>query len=760
MPAKLPPSIEPYGSYRAWLEALEGYADQIAYAELLRAEPLKKAEYSGEFSGVLAALGLSPFTHQAEAFRALEAGEHVVLATPTASGKSLVYQAPALKAALEDGTALLVFPTKALARDQERRLLAMEKALGLPRTTYTYDGDTYSEKRRRARASGRLILTNPDMLHFGILPRHPEWARFLGRLRYLVVDELHYYRGVFGSHAGMIFRRLLRLARYYGASPQIVAASATIQNPAEHAGRLFGEAFVAIRRAGSRTEREFVLWRPKALDPTGEVRRSPNIEAALLAEHAAASDLKTLVFANSRKSVELIGKYTRGSPFAEKIRTYRAGYTAKDRRKLEEAFKAGEIAVLVATNALELGIDIGDLDAVVLVGFPGSMMSLWQRAGRAGRGDRRALVVWIPREDPLDAYYEDHPDRLVGGEPEAAVADPFNPYLYPLHAHAAARELPIREDEPIWRPELAGEGFVVREGRVYTPLKDPHHRIVLRGSGPTFRLKDPFGKTIGYLDERQAYWEAHPGAVFLHQGESYLVKRLDLGRREIELLPSLEDYYTQPLATTEVLAEDGEEVHPGVWVGRVEIVEQVVGYVKKRYLTEAVLEEVALEMPEIRFATEAVWFHVEPEWLADEKGLAFATEALLPSGIHALEHTMIGLLPLFVLAERADIGGVSYPAYPHPLPSGGGRPTIFIYDGHPGGVGYAREGARRFAEWIAATRDRLKSCPCEDGCPRCILSPKCGNQNRYLDKGAALRLAEALTRRYPVPAGAQPGTST
>jgi len=748
VPAKLPPAIESFGSYRAWLKEIEGYADQIAYAELLRAEPLRKTEYAGAFSGVLAALGLSPYEHQAEAFRAIEAGRHVVLATPTASGKSLVYQAPALKAVLEGETALFVFPTKALARDQEQRLLSMEKALGLPRTTFTYDGDTASEKRKRAREQGSLVLTNPDMLHYGILPRHPEWAGFLGRLRYLVVDELHYYRGVFGSHAGMIFRRLLRLARYYGARPQIVASSATIKNPAEHAERLFGEAFLAVRRTSSRTEREFVLWRPKALDQTGEVRRSPNIEAALLAEHAAAYGIKTLIFANSRKSVELIGKYTRSSPFAAQIRTYRAGYTARDRRKLEEAFKKGAISVLVATNALELGIDIGDLDAVVLVGFPGSMMSLWQRAGRAGRGERRALVVWIPREDPLDAYYEDHPDRLTGGEPEAAVADPFNPYLYPLHAHAAARELPLAKTEPLWRPELAGEGFVEREGRIYTTLKNPHRKIVLRGSGATFRLKDPFGKTIGYLDERQAYWEAHPGAVFLHQGESYLVKRLDLERREIELLPSLEDYYTQPLATTEVLAHEGEEVHPGIYVGRVEIVEQVVGYVKKRYLTEAVIEEIPLEMPEIRFATEAVWFHVEPEWLADEKGLAFAMEALLPSGIHALEHTMIGLLPLFVLAERADIGGVSYPAYPHPLPSGGGRPTIFIYDGHPGGVGYAREGAKRFPEWIAATKDRLQSCPCESGCPRCILSPKCGNQNRYLDKGAAFKLAERLALIY------------
>ncbi len=751
MAARLPPAVRPYGGYRAWLEATEGYAGQVAYAELLRAEPLRPVPYRGLYAGVLEALGLQPYPHQAEAFRALEAGAHVVLATPTASGKSLVYQAPALKAALEDGTALLVFPTKALARDQEKRLLALERALGLEeRASYTYDGDTPSEKRRRARTRGRILLTNPDMLHYGLLPRHPDWAGFLGRLRYLVVDELHYYRGVFGSHAGMIFQRLLRLAGYYRARPQVIAASATIANPAEHAGRLFGLAFQEIRRRGALTEREFVLWRPKALDRTGEHRRSPNIEAALLAEHAALAGLKTLIFAGARRSVELIGKYTRGSPAADRIRTYRAGYTAGERRKIEEAFKAGAITVLVSTNALELGIDIGDLDAVVLVGFPGSIMSFWQRAGRAGRAGNRALALWIPREDPLDAYYEDHPERLLGGAVEAAVADPFNPYLYPLHLHAAARELPLRPDEPLYRPELAGEGFVERGGRIHTTVRNPHRRITLRGSGPSFRLKDAFGRTLGTLDERQAYWEAHPGAVFLHMGESYLVKRFDVERREIELLPSLEDYYTQPLATTEILVNAGEEVREGVWLGKVELVEQVVGYVKKRYVTEAVLEEVPLAMPEIRYATEAVWFHVEPGWLAEEKDLALAMEALLPSGIHALEHAMIGMLPLFVLAERADLGGVSYPAYPHPLPSGGGRPTIFIYDGHPGGVGYVREGARRFPEWIAATRDRLAGCPCEAGCPRCVLSPKCGNQNRYLDKGAALRLAEALAARHPL----------
>ena len=742
----LPPGIASYGSYEAWLKDVEGYANQLVYLRTLPALPPKEAAPHGVFAGVLTALGITPYAHQLRAFQELEEGKNVVLATPTASGKSLVFQVPALKAALEEGSALLIFPTKALARDQEARLKAMEAQLALPPLTYTYDGDTPPSKRVRARKEGRILLTNPDMLHFGLLPRHPDWRDFLSRLRYLVVDELHYYRGVFGSHAALIFRRLLRVARHYGAHPQIIAASATIQNPRDHAETLFGEGFTSIREQFSPSKRTFAVWLPKALDKEGQVRRSPNIEAAILAEHAALSGVKTLIFTNSRKSAELIARYAQGSLAPERIKAYRAGYTPKERRALEEAFQSGALTVLVSTNALELGIDIGDLDAVILVGYPGSATSLWQRAGRAGRSGKQALVVWIPREDPLDAYYLEHPDRLVENPPEAALADPENPYIYPQHAHAAARELPLGVDEPLWKPELAGDGFVVRGERVYTTRKNPHRAITLRGRGTSFTLKSHDGKTLGRLDERQAYWEAHPGAIYLHQGEAYYVKSLDPETREIVLLPSLEDHYTQPLAETEIWVKHGDEVLPGVWVGRVELSERVVGYVKKRYLTEAVLEEVALDMPELRFHTEAMWFHLPKNPDRPEEPYPVA-EALLPAGIHALEHTMIGLLPLFVIADRGDIGGVSYPFYPHPLPSEGG-PTVFIYDGHPGGVGYARAGATRFPEWIQATWERLSGCACENGCPSCILSPKCGNQNRILDKHAAREIARALLEKY------------
>ncbi|RDI96642.1 DUF1998 domain-containing protein [Meiothermus sp. QL-1] len=733
----LPSALSPYTSYAEWLCALEGYSGQLRYMRLLPPRPPQKVAYRGPFAGVLQVLGLEPYAYQAEAFGLLEQGAHVVISASTASGKSLVFQVPVLEALLEEETALLVYPTKALAHDQLARLRRMGEALGQADRIYPYDGDTPGRERRKAREKGLALLTNPDMLHFGLLPRHAEWASFLARLRYIVLDELHAYRGVFGSHTALILRRLLRLAWHYGARPQAIAASATIANPAEHAHSLTGLTFHAVGAQMARAEREFGLWVPKALDKEGKVRRSANLEAALLARHAAAQGLRFLVFTNARRTAELVARYAAD----ERVKPYRAGYTAAERRRLERALQEGSLRVLVSTSALELGVDIGGLDGVILLGYPGSVSAFWQRAGRAGRGDERALVLWIPREDPLDAFFEAHPELLLESPPEAAVADPANRVLYPLHAHCAARELPIEPSspDPLYHPGLPILPPLIRKGeRLYSPSRDPHRALVLRGLGRNFTLRDGSGRVLGSLDERQAYWEAHPGAVYLHQGESYLVRNLDLEKREVVLLPGLEDYYTEPRAQTEIEVLEGEEVQPGVWVGAVRLREWVTGYVKKRYISEAVLEEVPLAMPELCFETEAVWFHP-----------CSSLQAQLPGGLHALEHTLIGLLPLFVLAERQDVGGVSYPFYPRPLPSEGGA-TVFIYDGYPGGVGYARAAARQFPRWVKAAHDLLRTCPCEAGCPRCILSPKCGNGNQHLDKQAALWLAEELCRRYPV----------
>jgi len=780
----LPKELLPYSNYAEWLRGLqaahsagryatnlEGYAGQLKFARTLPPKPPETCDYEGIFAGVLSALGIAPYTFQAEALGRLEQGHNVVLSTSTASGKSLVFQVPVLKAVLEGGTALLLYPTKALAHDQLGRLRLMGETLEVADRIFSYDGDTPDSQRKKARERGQAILTNPDMLHFGILPRHAEWAQFLSKLQYIVTDELHAYSGVFGTHTALILQRLIRLAKHYGANPQIVSASATIANPADHAYNLTGLDFVQVSATPSRAEREFAVWIPKFLDKEGKSRRSANVEAALLAKYAAETGLRTLVFTNARRTAELVARYAAD----ERVQPYRAGYTAQERRRLEEALTTGEIRVLVSTSALELGVDIGGLDVVILLGYPGSLSSFWQRAGRAGRGERRSLVVWIPREDPLDSFYENQPELLLASPPESAVADPDNPVLYPLHAHCAARELPLEPLEPFFKPWLA-QNLIEKYGRFYTGKRAPHGDLVLRGFSQGFTLRDNEGKLLGTLDERQAYWEAHPGAVYLHMGESYLVRNLDVERREIVLLPGLEDYYTQSRAETEIDVLGGEEIVKGVWVGPVTMRERVTGYVKKRFFSETVLEEVQLSMPELTFQTEAVWFHptegmeviptletgfetfpdtlrptpdprINARW-PDKTTLL--TEAMVPSAIHALEHTLIGLLPLFVLAERQDVGGVSYPFYPKPLPSGSG-PTVFIYDGYPGGVGYARAAARQFARWVGATRDLLSSCLCEGGCPRCILSPKCGNGNQYLDKATARMLAEVLATKYARP---------
>ncbi|MEN2983209.1 MAG: DEAD/DEAH box helicase [Thermus sp.] len=727
----LPEALKGFASYREWLEEDPEFRGRIVFARTLPPKPPRREAYGGAFAGVLQALGLKPFTHQKEALLQVEAGRNLVMAYSTAAGKSLVFQAPVLKAALEGATSLLLFPTKALAHDQLRRLRAMAETLGV-KGVYPYDGDTHGDLRRKAREEGLVLLSNPDMLHFGLLPRHGDWAPFLSRLRYLVLDELHAYRGVFGTHVALVLFRLLRLARHYGANPQVIAASATIGNAREHAETLTGLPFVELRETVARSEREVLVLLPKALDKKGERRRSPLLEAAYLARALAEGGLRGLVFVGARKSAELIARYAAHPA----VRPYRAGYTARERRRLEEALKRGEVRVLVSTSALELGVDIGELDAVVLVGYPGSVAAFWQRAGRAGRGERRALVVFIPREDPLDEYFLHRPELLLGSPPEAAVADPQNPVLCPLHLHAAAWEMPLSREEVLCPGALAE--LREKEGRWYTPKRHPHREVSLRGLGATFTLRGPEGEVLGHLDERQAYWEAHPGAVYLHGGESYLVRNVDAKRREVWLLPALEDYYTEPRAETHLEVLEGEPVGHGVWVGRVVLRERVVAYVKKRFFTGSVLEEVPLELPEIAFPTEALWFH-PPQTVPPHR---------IPGGIHALEHAMIGLLPLFVLAERQDIGGLSYPFYPKPLPSGGG-PTIFVYDGYPGGVGYARAAARRFPEWMAATLELLKGCPCAEGCPRCVLSPKCGNGNQYLDKEAALLLAASLTLSLP-----------
>lgn len=745
MPDELPDCLADYASFHAWLTSQEGYRGQVNFYGFL--PPRRETEgppYQGRYATYLETLGIRPYTHQVDALSAVEAGDNVVLATATASGKSLCYQLPSLDALEQGRCALYLFPTKALAHDQLEKLQQLAAQFGHARLVHSYDGDTPTPERQQARNQASCILTNPDMLHYGILPYHGQWAQFLGRLELIVIDELHSYRGVMGTHVGNILRRLLRLAAHYRASPRIIAASATIGNPAAHAESLSGLEFTPVTtETNARASREVIFWRPPELsqnDPNHR-RRSPNMEAADLASLFVKTGLKSIVFCNSRKAAELVRRYARGQltdDEAEQLSSYRAGYTPEDRRALELAFKRGDLRVLTATSALELGVDVGGVDAVVMVGYPGSMSALWQRAGRAGRGDKRALTLLIPGNDPLDEYYLNHPDLIMESTPEDAVADAFNSEIHPLHLACAAAEKPLADGEPIVGRVDPGElpGFFRRGEHWLYQRRYPHRRISVRGTGgKQVALRDGTGKRLGRADMATALRELHPGAVYLHQGENYLVRNLDLERGVAVLLPHLEDYYTQVRSETDIEVLEPESQQRGIHTGRVRVATQVTSYVRKRFIHESVLDERLLDLPELAYPTQALWFSVQH--VADA-----VPPDLLPGAMHALEHTLIGLLPAFVLCERADVGGVSYPRYPD-----FDEPVIFIYDGYPGGVGYARAGAARFPTWLTAAWELLRDCPCQSGCPRCTLSPKCGNGNQCLDKGAARTLAEALLER-------------
>jgi DEAD/DEAH box helicase domain-containing protein len=731
-----------WSSFHGWLSSLDGYEGQISS---LRFYPPRKASFgAGEAYGQwLERLSMRPYAHQAEALALLEAGRNVVVATATASGKSLVYQVPSIAAMAAGQNVLYLSPTKALAADQLHKLRELSASLGQDGLIASFDGDTPTGVRAHLRENSRVILTNPDMLHFGILPFHSRWSRFLAGLRLVVLDELHSYRGVMGSHVANILRRLLRLARHYGAEPRLVGASATVGNPADHAVRLTGEPFVAVTEDGAPAgAREFLFWEPPVLEGSDGRRRSPNTEAAWLASRFVRAGLKSIFFCNSRKSAELLRRYatTQLPPLeAPLLQTYRAGYTAEDRRLIEQGFRNGDIVVLAATSALELGIDVGGVDAVVMVGYPGSHMALWQRAGRAGRAGARALTVLIPGNDPLDEYYLHHPDLITEGEPEDAVADPHNTEIHPAHADCAAAELPVSNGEAVLAPwlEPATRPGLYRCGERWCFAGSyPHRRVTIRGGGGRrVKLVDGLGRVLGESDLASALRDLHPGAVYLHKGETWLVGKLDLEAGKAVLLPHIEEFYTQARSETDIDILSEDEAVGRLHLGRVRVTTTVTGYVKKRYITEAILDERLLDLPALSYPTQALWFEV-----ADVVSRLSAAD--VPSALHALEHTLIGLLPAFVLCERADVGGVSYPIYP---PTGG--PLVFIYDGHPGGVGYAAGGAGRFRDWLGAARDLLRDCPCKSGCPRCVLSPKCGNGNQFLDKAAALTLATLLLER-------------
>jgi DEAD/DEAH box helicase domain-containing protein len=687
------------------------------------------------------------YEHQHAVWDASRRGAHVLVTTGTASGKTLAFNLPVLDelARHPKSRALYLYPTKALAQDQFRSLAAL-RVPGLKPAIY--DGDTPTEQRQQIRKWANVILTNPDMIHIGLLPNHDRWGDVLSNLRYVIVDEAHVYRGVFGSHVANVLRRLRRLARIYGAEPQFVLASATISNPGELGAALLGEAVTVIGDdAAPRTERTIVLWNPPLLDGELGLRASALGEAARLQAMFVDRGLRTLTFAKSRKAAELIHRFT-----AERLGNdahlspYRAGYTAAERREIERRLSAGELLGVSATNALELGIDVGLLDAVISVGFPGTIASLrqqWGRAGRRGNG----LAVLVATEDALDQFFMREPDKLLGRRVEAAILDHTNPRVLAGHVRAAAYEAPLTEsDKATLGPEALDAARTDPElkdtpaGIVWAGKDHPAARVSLRATDPdAFTIVDATtGSVLGLVERSRAYTTVHEGAVYLHRGESFLVRELDLATLHAVVEPFAGNWYTQAKqeTMTRIVEPRSVEWRLGLELafGEIEVTEQVVGYERKTISGQERLELVALELPPATFSTEAVWFLPEPHQLAelDEMPKLLGT-------LHAAEHALIALLPLWAMCDRWDIGGLSTNIHPQT-----GRPTVFVYDGHPGGIGIAERGFDQFEGWARDTAAMIRGCPCHDGCPGCVQSPKCGNLNDMLDKHGALTFLERL----------------
>jgi DEAD/DEAH box helicase domain-containing protein len=696
--------------------------------------------------------GLYP--HQRSAIDLLDAGRNVVIATGTASGKTLVYNLAFARTVLADEkrTALYLFPTKALARDQLRQV----RGLKLPQIrAAVYDGDTPQAERPLVRRNANLVMSNPDMLHASILPGHPRWADFFLRLSLVVVDEAHVARGVFGSHVAMILRRLRRLVAHYGGQPQFVLASATVGNPADLAERLVGLPFAEVADdASPRGEKLFVLWNPPLVDEELGLRRSAVTETSWLFSQLVEAETRTIAFCRTRRAAELVAEFARRDlpgALRRRVKSYRAGYLPEERRELERALSSGELLGVAATTALELGIDVGSLDAALLAGYPGTRASMWQQAGRAGRRGEPSLAIMVAQDDPLDQYLVHHPADLFQKPPEAAVVDPTNPYVLGPHIACAAREQPMAEEELAVFGEGARESvdrqvedgsLFWRRGLLYHRGRESPHRLVdvRSASGALFAIVDQeTGALLGTVDESRAYWHVHPGAIYLHQGEQYEVSELDLAGRVAVVAKSDADYYTQTRDITDVevlqVIDEGAINEVPALFGDVRVTRQVVGFQRKLSSTQETIDEVGLSLPPQTLVTRALW------WLLPKRLLLRAriTPAALPGTAHAAEHAAIGLLPLVATCDRWDVGGLSTPLHPDT-----GAPTIFIYDGYPGGAGIAERGYESEARLLEATFEAVRLCPCARGCPSCVQSPKCGNGNEPLDKQGAVALLAAM----------------
>jgi DEAD/DEAH box helicase domain-containing protein len=756
MARSAPPGLD------AFVDSLRG-DPRIVHVERIPARAAHFSELSTPLPDPVAALvpdgGL--WSHQAAAIDHVRAGRSVAIATGTASGKSLCFQIPiaeAISSSRLPATALLLFPTKALAQDQLRSMTS----LGVPGlSAATYDGDSTPEERRWVRGHANVILTNPEMLHIGMMPMHQNWGTFLKRLRYVVIDELHMLRGMFGSNVAHVLRRLRRLCAHYGSDPVFVFTSATIGEPADLASQLGGLPVEAVIDDGSpRGERLFVLWDPAGTDDGDEAASvSSSRDTAEIMSALVKRGHRAIAFCRSRKGTELVAAdVQRRVPkkLSESIRPYRGGYLSSERRDIEKDLFSGSLRGVVATTALELGIDVGGLDACVLNGFPGTTASMWQQAGRAGRESQQSLAVLVAGDDQLDQWFMHHPDELFSRPPESAVINPSNPYVLHPHLACAAFELPLTDADQRWWPDVLDDAvrdLVLDDRLVIRPPTDtrpraavwsgrgrPANGVGLRSANSEeFRIAVADGTLIGTVDGSRAFRLVHPGSIYLHQGTAWRVAELDIDNRVAIVEPHDGGEYTQVRAVTDITIQSTDRERPigaaDLFLGTVQVETQVIGYRRFDTFTREQLGTHDLDLPPSRLITRAFWY-VIGDHVVSAAGVGAAE---LPGALHAAEHAGIGILPLFTICDRWDVGGVSTPY----LPETGG-PTIVIHDAFPGGAGIAELGFGAADRHLAATLDVIESCPCHGGCPSCVQSPKCGNGNEPLDKVAAIELLRAV----------------
>ncbi len=734
--------------------ASERLGSQVVFQKILPATPPDWAEpqkpWPDAIQAVLRSIGIKNlYRHQAKAIDSIRSGRHVVVATPTASGKTLVYDLPVLEHFLTDPdfTALFIFPLKALAQDQLQTFEAMAAHLkpGGP-TAAIYDGDTSAYRRKRIReAPPNVVITNPEMVHLSFLAHHRKWASFLSRLLLVVVDEVHTYRGVMGSHVAQIFRRFHRICRHYGSSPTFVFSSATVANPAQLTRQLAGlEVKTIDKNSAPRGRRHLVFFNPVL---------GPARTAIVLLKAALEKGLRTIVYTQSRKLTELIAIWAgnESGSLSERISAYRAGLLPEERREIEARLASGDLLAVITTSALELGIDIGDLDLCLLVGYPGSVISTWQRGGRVGRSGQDSAVILIAGQDALDQYFMRNPHDFIDREPESAVVNPFNLQIMAQHLECAAAELTLKTDEAILSAknaskalaDLEKEGHLLKsaDGReIYARRKAPHRDVDLRGAGNRFQIiNTQTDMLIGEVDDYRAFRETHPGAVYLHKGDSFVVDRLDLTTRTVAVSKARVNYYTRVRGhkLTEIIKSEDQKFIWGtnVYRGKIKLTDQVTEYELWRVQSKTLIDRISLDLPPQIFETEGLWYQI-PESI---QGQCESNHFDLMGALHAIEHAAIGIFPLLVMADHNDLGGMSTNFHPQM-----GTAVVFIYDGIPGGVGLTQQAfvyAQRLLEY---TLKVIRDCPCESGCPSCVQSPQCGSGNRPMDKKGAIFILERL----------------